>query len=310
MIKLTQRLRILIHGPVHPSWYYVCDKFPNYDWTISCPPEINPYTVPFPPELSKFNILPEEEVLKEDYDVQIIVHHLAEERINDILSKFDYPIVWIAYWHVHTFSINEKYYPLIYTSKTSYPVNYPGKKYFTYFMPTKHFWGKNWKGDKEVVFIPSQQYSQSFYTTDVTYVLNKDKIPFVCPDTNRKTSFKDWKDFFIHSRVFLETHIKNSSTALTEAMNIGMPVITRNVNDMGQVVRNGIDGFVFNNENELPKIIKPFLEDQNYAKIFGEKAKIRINEISPIKEEINVFNQAISDAIQLGKQKGKIDKII
>jgi hypothetical protein len=307
---MTERLRILIHGPIHPSWYYVCDKFPKYDWTISYPPSLDPCTVPFPEELSKFNVLTDEEVLKEDYDVQIIVQHLAEEKMDDILAKFNYPIVWVTYWHVHTFAIDKKYYPLIYTCKTSYPVNYPGKKYFTYFMPTKHFWKKDWIGDKKVVFIPSQQYSHSFYTTDILHVLQKNKIPIICPDTNRQTSFEEWKDLFVHSRVFLETHPKNSSTALTEAMNIGMPVIVRKINDMGEIIRNGVDGFSFDGEMELPKLIQPFLEDQNFARSFGEKAKTRINQVSSIINEINVFNQAFQDALILGKQKGKITNII
>jgi glycosyltransferase involved in cell wall biosynthesis len=87
---------------------------------------------------------------------------------------------------------------------------------------------------------------------------------------------------------------------LQEAMVTGMPVISSNCFDNILMIRNKKDGFNYERKEDLPELIQPFLDDLEFAKIYGEKARKRAEELFPENGHKKIFENAINKAIKSG----------
>lgn len=307
-------MRILLHASLHPTfWLYIIDKFPEYEWIIE---KKEKGQIPFDPEildrnLKNLQIISRKEALKQNFDLQLILLHTTEKRIKEILHLFHQPIVWVQFWRSKIFAVDaRKIYPLIYTSQTSFNKEYQGMKHCLYIRPTERYWNIKWKGDRKEVFVPAQQY----YTTyaqirkEIEYLKEKN-IPLNLTTEYRTIPHSEWKKNFIHSRVYLEISTKTSSFILLEAMLAGMPCVVRNKHDFPKIIRNKIDGFVFNHVSELPGILNKLLNDQNLAKEYGKRAKARLEELSSFYEEKIILERIFAQAILIGDSSQNLYRI-
>lgn len=57
------------------------------------------------------------------------------------------------------------------------------------------------------------------------------------------------------------------SNAILESLSVGVPVICRNISQNKELVKNGFNGYIFKNDNELEKVFKKINNLSNYKKI-------------------------------------------
>ena len=106
-------------------------------------------------------------------------------------------------------------------------------------------------------------------------------IKLIEPQKKSKNTSKDFKlpssevfSLYKQSNVFLMPSLIESFGIVTvEAMSFGLPVVINNSSGNRDIVRNGKDGYLFNNsENELSKIMEEFLDNKILIKKQSRKS--------------------------------------
>lgn len=297
-----ESMKILLHSPLHPSfWNYLMRLLPEHKWYIE--PELDFAEGSIPYHDLKFKVLPRKK-LREKIDLQIICLHLTPGNINQILKVFPIPIVWVEYWESPYQPKLPGIYPLVYASQTHHRINYPDLRH-AYFVPSSKIWDQPWIGDQKEILIPSRQYYPDFIIKETVKYLRKKKLPIaVATGGKRHLPFPEWQDYFIHSRALFDLTLKKSSGTLLEAMSIGMPIVVPPFFDYPKIIRNKIDGFVVNSGEEAFKRLTEFLDDYSLAKEWGNKAKLRANDIINPQKSKKFWNKAFSDAISVYENTG------
>ena len=86
-------------------------------------------------------------------------------------------------------------------------------------------------------------------------------------------------DEYRSSRIFLNTStISPVPTALLEAMACGCAVVSTATCMIPEVINNGVNGFISNDEKELRKICETLLKDEAFCKSIGKQASKTIEE--------------------------------
>ncbi|MBR9682060.1 MAG: glycosyltransferase [Candidatus Aenigmarchaeota archaeon] len=103
-----------------------------------------------------------------------------------------------------------------------------------------------------------------------------DKVLFTgyISDTKRDQYYKDADVFVTASKT------ETQGIVLAEALSIGCPVVVKNSLGFKDVIKNGYNGFLFNNEKGMIKSIFKVLDDASLRKKFVKNAKETVNELS------------------------------
>jgi hypothetical protein len=100
-------------------------------------------------------------------------------------------------------------------------------------------------------------------------------------------------DIYRRSRAYISVEALGSviDTAAAEAMMTGLPIISRDIQSVGEFVRNGVEGYISNNPSYLKKKIRDVLNDHELAKYLGNNAR----EMAKKRFSKSVFNQQWND---------------
>jgi len=298
-------MRVLLHAPLHPSyWVYLMEVLKEHKFYIE--PREDFQEGMTPRNHIKYTIVPRKECKEMDMDVQFVVlsgYNYLDE-IYSLIKEFPLPTVWLSYWkdNIPEYAVK---YPLIAGNRFRSNTEYSNIRY-THVPPSRKLWSKNWKGDIPKVFIPAQRYLEPGFSHTFLHKLMKElrntKLELdVLENAQRLMQFDDWRWKFIHERVLLDASDKLSSFVIEEAMMVGMPIVTRNINEQSLLVRDKVDGLTIWDERDLIQILTRFLTDYEYAKEWSEKSKARGKEILLPNKTREVLNKAMGDAIRLFK---------
>lgn len=91
-------------------------------------------------------------------------------------------------------------------------------------------------------------------------------------------------------------------TSLLEAMSCGCAVVSTATCMMPEIIENGVNGFISNDENELKKYIKLLLEDQDLRNAVGNKARQTIIEKFNESIFLNKWNSVFNEAYRISRR--------
>ncbi len=90
------------------------------------------------------------------------------------------------------------------------------------------------------------------------------------------------------------SHREGYSTAVTEALILGVPVISTEVSGAKELVSNGCGAVCANNEEALYNAIKQALKNENLLAEYKQNAELRSKQISP-EYYIEMFDDLMSN---------------
>ena len=97
-----------------------------------------------------------------------------------------------------------------------------------------------------------------------------------------------------NSRIFLNTStISPVPTALMEAMSCGCAVVTTATCMIPEIIKNGENGFITNDPNEMKEYLVQLLNDEDMAKEMGKKARQTIVEKYSAEKFVNKWNRVL-----------------
>lgn len=106
-------------------------------------------------------------------------------------------------------------------------------------------------------------------------------------------------DFYNKSSIFLNTSIHSPiPTTLLEAMSCGCCVVTTSNQMISKVIKNGENGFISNNKEELKKYLNICLNDFELCKQIGRNARQTIIENFSIKDFTQNWNNILRECIK------------
>lgn len=106
-------------------------------------------------------------------------------------------------------------------------------------------------------------------------------------------------DAYNKSRIFLNTAIFSPiPTVLLEAMACGCCVISTNCGMVGEIIQNGINGFISNDINEIKKYINICSNDEQLCKKIGYNARKTILEKFNLSKFVQNWNDALNTSVQ------------
>lgn len=114
-------------------------------------------------------------------------------------------------------------------------------------------------------------------------------------------STEDLVEAYQKSLVFLNTStISPVPTSLLEAMSCGCAVVSTATCMIPEIIENGVNGFISNDEEELKSCIKDLLDKPEMAKQWGENARNTILEKFSEDKFINNWNDLFDLAYRMG----------
>lgn len=127
----------------------------------------------------------------------------------------------------------------------------------------------------------------------------KDKVKLVGenPGMSQSMGPKDLAKEYQRSLIFLNTStISPVPTSLLEAMACGCAIVTTATCMIPEIIKDGVNGYISNDENQLQSSIQNLLHNPGLAKELGENARQTIlekfNEDSFVGNWNNIFNKA------------------
>lgn len=294
-------MKILLHSPLHPSyWIYLMECMLEHEWFIEDKEDFEEGQIPrnhvWYSIISKDNKVP--------FDAQVIFlpQFLDVKKICKLVEEFPIPPVFLSLENQSLPHFQVKY-PCISGTTFCYPV-YPNIR-FCYVPPSKTLWNKEWIGDKPQVFIPAQRYLDPEYShskmAQIVPLLEQSGISLDIARGKRTIPFNEWQDKFIHDRVLFDCSQKYASFVVEEAMMIGMPIVTLNINENAVMIRDKIDGYTNWTDKQLIELLTKFTTNRNFANKWSINSKRRGKEILNPKTTNKIWNEAFHDSVKLFK---------
>ena len=112
-------------------------------------------------------------------------------------------------------------------------------------------------------------------------------------------SIEELAAFYAGSRIFLNTStISPVPTSLLEAMACGCAIVSTSTCMIPEIIQNGVNGFISNDEDELREYLVTLLNDEDLAKDMGAKARQTVIEKFSEDAFINNWKQFLDVASQ------------
>lgn len=106
---------------------------------------------------------------------------------------------------------------------------------------------------------------------------------------------------YASSRIFLNTaHISPIPTSLLEAMSAGCAVVSCNACAIPEYIQHGVNGLLYNNDNEMAECLDSLLSDEGLARKLGQKARQTILEKCNKSKFIEQWNNAFEFTVKRG----------
>jgi hypothetical protein len=116
------------------------------------------------------------------------------------------------------------------------------------------------------------------------------------------SSIQDLANEYQTAQVFLNTStISPVPTSLLEAMSCGCPVVTTATCMIPDIIKNGVNGFISNDESELASYINQLLEDKELRNSMGQEARKTIVDNFSEEKFINNWNEIFDKAYGVKK---------
>lgn len=113
-------------------------------------------------------------------------------------------------------------------------------------------------------------------------------------------SIEQLVSFYQGSRIFLNTSTHSPiPTALLEAMACGCAVVSTASCMIPEVITQGVNGFLSNDENQMRQYLERLLADEDLAKRMGEQAAKTIQERFGVDKFVNDWNMVFNKASQI-----------
>lgn len=112
-----------------------------------------------------------------------------------------------------------------------------------------------------------------------------------CPGLcNPASNIQKRLQLYKNCSVFLDTSFWScASFELLEAMSCGCPVVVTKIGDHSDLIENGVNGFITNNENEIDDYLTTLLNNKKLAKELGDNAKKTVLE----KFNLDIFSNEV-----------------
>ena len=124
----------------------------------------------------------------------------------------------------------------------------------------------------------------------------KDKIIFTGEvKPNKVVDYMNASDIFV-----LPSSYEGRPNVIIEAMACKLPVVTTNVGDVSELIKNGKEGFVVNNDNEMYNSIEKLLSDKNLRNKLSNAAFESVKKSNPnwsicAKEYKKIYNKILKN---------------
>ena len=263
------------HNFYVPDWYEKERKKPNNVLIMTKEMIINPYDNFFDAIL----IFPEHYSKVQNIDKTIIVNFLTTGREGQI-SAYSKNII-----------SNPKVIPVFDSTscRMSHGI-YEGLHKTIYHGVDEEFWS-GWQGqDKKIVHVRNNFKERDLNRyNDFIYVCGDYPKTLIGAQGDMWCGYEDLKLQLIKHRVYVNIDLFGSMFALShvEAMMLGMPIVCNDIEGNGEVIRNGIDGFISNNMDYLKKCVNILMNDYDFSKEMGRKAR-EMAKIKFGKEQFNI----------------------
>jgi len=168
----------------------------------------------------------------------------------------------------------------------------------------------DWSGKDNIPLTVARRYREKNKSTGFelfTKINNKIKIKCIGDSPGISLPTKDLSELvrlYQNCSMYINTSSWQSCPlALLEAMSTGCPVISTSTTVIPEIIKNGNNGFISNDENEIIKEMKIIIENKILAKEIGIKARETIknnfNENSFISKWNDVFSNVVGKPCEL-----------
>ena len=112
-------------------------------------------------------------------------------------------------------------------------------------------------------------------------------------------SLKDLRLQYNTNRIFLNTSLVSPvPTSLLEAMSCGCAIVSTDNCLIPEIIKNGENGFITNDENEMRERLEQLLEDDDLAKKLGDNARKTITSSFGLNRHLKSWNNVFEEVIR------------
>lgn len=99
----------------------------------------------------------------------------------------------------------------------------------------------------------------------------------------------------------LTSHYEGLPISIIEAMSYGLPIIASDVGGNDEMIKNGENGYLVDNVNDLTEAILKFINDPNKVKFMGEKSKEKFYDEYILETDMNNINKEYQKLLMSAK---------
>ncbi len=112
-------------------------------------------------------------------------------------------------------------------------------------------------------------------------------------------SLEDLRLQYNTNRIFLNTSLVSPvPTSLLEAMSCGCAIVSTDNCMIPEIIKNGENGFITNDENEMRERLEQLLEDDDLAKKLGDNARKTITSSFSLNRHLKSWNNVFEEVIR------------
>jgi glycosyltransferase involved in cell wall biosynthesis len=112
-------------------------------------------------------------------------------------------------------------------------------------------------------------------------------------------SLEELRNAYRRCKVFVNTSIHSPvPTTLLEAMSCGCAVVSTKNCMIPEIIENGKNGFISNDENELKDYIRILLEDDELRQTIGKEARKTVTEKYNLNRFVSDWNKLFNKVIE------------
>ena len=159
------------------------------------------------------------------------------------------------------------------------------------------FVGRDWKrkGGEDTISIISkvQKMGLDVHLTVVGYKLKSSNLPFPCDvidnlDVSLDRDFKKLKNLYLRSHFFiLPTKVEAFGIVFSEAMSLGLPVVTRSVCATPEIINDSVEGFLIKEKQSFSSVA------QNLVDLIQDEARYEEMQINASKRFSERFHPSM-----------------